>query len=146
MIRSLKYHADLSLAPVLGKMLAAAAANDPRPDFLLPIPLHPQKLRERGFNQAHEIAAKVARTLKIPLLAAKRIRNTPPQTSLNWREREGNIRGAFQCEFDLSGKKVAVIDDVMTTGATQDEMAKVLLARGASEVVAWVVARTLPQD
>ena len=75
--------------------------------------------------------------------ACQRIKDTPPQTGLPWKEREKNIRGAFACEMDLTGKHVAVLDDVMTTGITLNELAKVLRKRGATRVSAWVVARTL---
>ena len=121
------------------------AAFSMLPDFIAPMPLHPARLRERGFNQALEIARRVSNKSGIALLpgACKRIKDTPPQTGLPWREREKNIRGAFACELDLTGQHIAVLDDVMTTGATLNELARVLRKRGATEVSAWVVARTL---
>lgn len=113
----------------------------------MPMPLHPGRLRERGFNQSLEIAKKISRWLDIPLSAdaCQRTRDTPSQAGLKWKERRRNVRGAFACDQDLSGKRIAVLDDVMTTGATLNEISRILKERGASEVSAWVVARTLPE-
>ena len=112
----------------------------------MPMPLHPARLRERGFNQSMELARRVGNKLNIPLLsdACQRVRDTPPQTALSWKERGKNIRHAFACTQDLSGKSVAVVDDVMTSGASLNELALTLRNAGASEVSAWVVARTFP--
>ncbi|MBP9870870.1 MAG: ComF family protein, partial [Nitrosomonas sp.] len=71
--------------------------------------------------------------------------HTPPQTGLPWKARQKNIRQAFSCTIDLSGKHIALVDDVMTTGATLNELAKVLRKQGASEISNWVIARTLPE-
>ncbi len=108
------------------------------------MPLHPERLRERGFNQAVEIARPLARTLEIPLLleAAQRVRNTPAQVGLPHDARLKNIKGAFVCDERVAGKRIALLDDVMTTGASLDELARAVLAAGAIEVEAWVVART----
>jgi ComF family protein len=113
----------------------------------MPMPLHPGRLKERGFNQSLEIAKKISRWLDIPLSAdvCQRTRDTPTQAGLKWKERRRNVRGAFACDLDLTGKKIAVLDDVMTTGATLNEISRVLRGRGAAEVSAWVVARTLPE-
>jgi ComF family protein len=114
------------------------------------LPLHPARLRERGFNQSLLLARRISRRLDIPLLAdvCERVRNTPPQSSLPWKERDKNMRQAFACKpgIDVRGKHVAVVDDVMTTGASIGELARALKQAGASEVSAWVVARTLPHD
>ncbi|HJT50399.1 MAG TPA: ComF family protein [Nitrosospira sp.] len=151
LIHSLKYQANLTLAPVLGDLLTARLdLADPlkRPDFIVPMPLHPRRLRERGFNQALEISRRVSKTSGIPTLPAvcRRIEDTSSQTGLPWKEREKNIRNAFVCERDLAGKHVAILDDVMTTGATLNELAKVLRKCGAACVSGWVVARTLSSD
>ncbi len=110
------------------------------------MPLHPARLKERGFNQAQEIARQVARRLAIPLdaHACRRLRDTPPQATLKLKKRAANLRGAFSCDLDLSGKRVALIDDVMTTGASLHALAQAVRAKGATQVEAWVVARTLP--
>jgi len=145
MIHSLKYRANLAMAPILADLLAAQIDQVIFPDFIVPMPLHPVRLRERGFNQALEIARCIARKTGIALLpdVCKRIKNTISQTGLPWKEREKNIRGAFVCEMDLTGKHIAVLDDVMTTGATLNELARVLHAHRAIKVSGWVVARTL---
>lgn len=133
---------------MLATPLAQLAAGHPKPDLLLPMPLHPGRLKERGFNQSLEIAKPISRWLDIPLAAdaCQRTRDTPTQTGLKWKERRRNVRGAFACDLDLSGKKIAILDDVMTTGATLNEISRVLKACGASEVSAWVVARTQHQN
>lgn len=146
LVHSLKYQANLPMAPVLANLLLARIDGIVLPDFVVPMPLHPGKLRERGFNQALEIARNVSKKSGVALLPAvcERIRDTPSQTGLPWKEREKNIRGAFACETDLTGKHIAILDDVMTTGATLNELAKVLRKCGAARVSGWVVARTLP--
>jgi ComF family protein len=110
------------------------------------MPLHPKRLQERGYNQAGEIAKRLARRIDLPLslTACTRAKDAPPQASLPLKERHKNIRGAFECKMDLSGQRIALVDDVMTTGASLDELAKTVRRAGAAEVQAWVVARTLP--
>ncbi len=121
---------------------------DTRPDCLIALPLHPSRLRERGFNQSQLLAARIAGRLHIPLLsdACRRVRDTPPQSALPWKERDKNMRGAFEVTpyADIRGKQVAIVDDVMTTGASTGELARALKQAGASGVSVWVVARTLP--
>lgn len=148
LLTAFKYAGDLALAEVLAEPLARCAAGHPKPDLLVPMPLHPTRLKERGFNQALEIARPLSRWLDIPLGAdaCRRTRDTPAQAGLQWKQRRSNMRGAFACDLDLTGKKVAVLDDVMTTGSTLDELSRVLLRCGAAEVSAWVVARTLKQE
>jgi ComF family protein len=147
LLHGFKYSGNLALIEVLAKPLAQLAADHPKPDLLMPMPLHPGRLKERGFNQSLEIAKKISRWLDIPLSAdvCQRTRDTPTQAGLKWKERRRNVRGAFACDLDLTGKKIAVLDDVMTTGATLNEISRVLRGRGAAEVSAWVVARTLPE-
>jgi len=108
--------------------------------------LHRTRLRERGFNQALELARPVADTLKKPIDTdcCLRIRHTAAQANLPWRERAKNIRGAFHCTKDLSGTRVLLVDDVMTTGASLNECARTLKLHGADEVTLLVLARALP--
>ncbi|MDP2961811.1 MAG: ComF family protein [Sulfurimicrobium sp.] len=146
LIQELKYRHQFALAPLLGTALAERARQSAScPDVLIPMPLHPKRLRERGFNQALELAKVVAGRLELPLLAqgAERIRATPPQVGLPWKERAKSVRGAFSCSADLSGKHVAVLDDVMTTGTSLHELSIALRKQGAVEISAWVVARTV---
>lgn len=148
LIHSLKYQANLAIAPILANLLIKQLkATKMMPDVIIPMPLHPIRLRERGFNQAMEISRYISKQMKITLLpdSCSRIKHTPPQTGLPWKARQKNIRKAFSCKIDLSGKHVALVDDVMTTGATLNELAKILRKQGASEISNWVIARTLPE-
>lgn len=144
LIQALKYTRRLASADFLGRALMELPCPRP-PDLLLPVPLASARLAERGFNQAVELARPLARRLKTPieLFAVRRCRDTTPQVSLPWKERAKNIRHAFECSVDLSGKAVLVIDDVMTTGATLNELARVLKAHGAAWVGNAVVARAV---
>ena len=144
LIQSLKYAHRLASANFLGRALAQLAAPL-RPGLVLPVPLAPARLAERGFNQALELARPLARALGVPLELSRihRRRDTAPQASLPWKERKRNIRHAFECDMDLSGKTVLVVDDVMTTGATLDELARTLKAHGAARVENCVLARAL---
>lgn len=145
LIHAFKYGGRLELAPALGEAFAAAGA--PAADVLVPMPLAPRRLRERGFNQALELARFVSRRHGIPILpgACRRVSDTPPQAALPWRERARNVRGAFVCDTALNGLRVAVVDDVVTTGATLNEIARTLREVGAVSVVGWALARTLPR-
>lgn len=143
-IQKLKYGGDLAVAAVLAGLLAESVRREPAPDLVLPLPMARLRLRERGFNQAAELAAALSMQLRLRLASnlCQRTRHTPPQAALPWSERRGNIHGAFDCREDLAGARIAVVDDVLTTGTTLNEVARVLLRAGASEVVGWVVART----
>lgn len=148
LIQAMKYREQLSLSQIFAQKLGQRIDISQLPDYLVPMPLHPEKLRSRGFNQAQLIATPLAKSLNIPLLAhaCRRLRNTPSQTSLPWKERSRNVRGAFDCEMDLSGKHIALLDDVMTSGASMNELARAVKKCGAREISAWVVARTIPED
>jgi ComF family protein len=143
LVQALKYQRRLATADFLAD--AMLAAGTPAGDLVVPLPLSAQRLRERGFNQAAELARPLARALKLPLEldGCTRSRDTAPQAMLPWKERRRNIRHAFECAIDLGGQSVIVVDDVMTTGATLDEFARTLKAHGAARVSNWVAARTL---
>lgn len=145
LVRACKYGGRLALAQLLGDELARVITRPA--DAIVPMPLARGRLAERGFNQAVEIARPVARRLRLPILrdACRKVADTPPQAALPWDERARNIRRAFVCDADLEGLRIAVVDDVLTTGATLNELARVLRRAGAVEVVGWVVARTLPR-
>lgn len=118
----------------------------PTPDFILiPIPLHKKKLKKRGFNQASEIGKELARILKIPFFddVLIKIKQTPDQVELKKTEREKNIKGVFFCKKPeiVSGRKILLVDDILTTGSTMEEGASVLKSAGAEEVWAIVAAR-----
>ncbi len=145
LIQNLKYHGRLDLSRLLGEHLAAhlQTLDDPLPDTIVPVPLHSSRLRERGYNQSLEIARFVARALGLPLnwKDARRIRATAPQTELPRDRRRGNVRGAFTAGPAFAGRRVAIVDDVLTSGHTADALADSLRRSGAVEIRVWVVAR-----
>ena len=146
LVHALKFRGELALAPLLGALLREALGPDSKADAVLPVPLSDQRLRERGFNQAMEIARPLAAAAGAPIEPGlcERTRDTAAQTRLSLAGRAQNVRGAFRCPRPLSGGTIAVVDDVMTTGASLAELARVLRAAGAARVENWVVARTLP--
>jgi ComF family protein len=144
LIQALKYGHRLYLADWLGRELAAATAGAAA-DLIIPMPLHPTRLAERGFNQAVEIGRVLARQRRTRLDTdvVERVRLTAAQVDLSLAERQRNLRDAFACRADLSGKHILVIDDVMTSGSSLNELARTLKLHGAQSVCAAVVARTL---
>lgn len=146
LIQNMKYGEQLALASAFAKKLVQRIGTGDLPDCIVAMPLHPVKLRERGFNQSLLIARAAARELKLELQpnACRRVRDTPPQSALPWKERRQNVRNSFCCDLDLTGKRIALVDDVLTTGASLNALASAARKRGADEVAAWVVARTLP--
>lgn len=146
LVQGLKFRGELALAPLLGRMLATRLPRGARVDFILPVPLAAARLRERGFNQSLEIARELAAATGCRLAPqlAERGRDTPPQLDLPQEERARNVRGAFRCVQPLERAEIALVDDVMTTGATLEELAATLKRAGAARIVNWVVARTLP--
>jgi ComF family protein len=144
LIQALKYGHQLALAAWLGHRLGErlVAADY---DLLLPLPLHPSRLRTRGFNQSLEIARVTSKALAIPMNPGilTRIRATPPQAALPLKERGRNVRGAFECARDLAGKRILLVDDVMTTGSTLREAARILKLHGAGQITVAVAARAL---
>jgi ComF family protein len=140
LVQALKFRGELALSSLLGKLLADRIAPA-TVDRVIAVPLSPARLRERGYNQSVEIARHVA-PAKLDLAACVRTRDAPAQMGLPFDERRRNVRGAFECTRMLVGERVAVLDDVMTTGATLDEFARTLKRSGAAQVVNWVVTRT----
>jgi len=143
LIQSCKYGGRLATIRALAAMLDRCRPQ--HADLIVPMPLSPQRLRERGFNQALELARAAVPAAGAPVDAGLcvKTRETPPQTRLPWKERRKNIRGAFVVLGDLAGRHVAVIDDVLTTGATLNELARNLKRAGAASVTGWVIARTV---
>jgi ComF family protein len=128
---------------VLGELLREQIRGQ-SVERVIPVPLSAARLRSRGYNQSAEIARHLGRA--VDLAACVRGRDTPAQVELPYAERRRNVRGAFACTRSLAGERIAVVDDVMTTGATLDEIAGVLKGAGAARVENWVVARTFAPD
>ena len=153
MMQRYKYGSLLNLGDAFGELLAEKIHIE-NIDLIIPMPMHRQRLKERGFNQALEIAKVLDKLLcknhkeKLDYKSVERQTLTPPQASLPLKERVKNIKGAFKVNADkldiIQGKRIAIVDDVMTTGASLNELAKTLKKAGASHVECWVIARTLP--
>ena len=147
LLHAFKYDGRLALAEPLARAIAGAviARDAPLPERLLAMPLAPRRQRERGFNHAHEIARRLAGYVHVPLAHdLRRTRDAPPQAGLTLRERTRNVRNAFEANERVAGCAVAIVDDVMTTGATLAAAALAVRKAGAVRVEAWVVARTPP--
>jgi ComF family protein len=139
----LKFHGDLAAGALVAGRLVDALRSAPRPQALVPVPLHRDRLRERGYDQALELARPLARGLHLPLRAdlLRRTRATSAQSALAAVARRRNVRGAFAVDAGELPAHVALVDDVMTTGATLGECARVLRAAGVARVDVWVAAR-----
>ncbi len=148
LIADFKFHGQPDLAAALAPLLALASLATPQPDAVLPMPLSPQRLAERGYNQAWELARRVAasRGLACWPQALQRPVELAHQSQLNRAQRLANLRGAFyvppEAQARLRGARVALVDDVMTTGATAHEATLTLLRAGAAAVDLWMLART----
>ena len=144
LVASLKYHQQFHLGPVLTEILAQAVRKEGSGvQVLLPVPMPGPGLRERGFNQAAELARHLSLQLKIPWSVEylSRVRGNRHQQSLRRNQRRRNVRGVFACRGKPPAR-VALIDDVMTTGATAEEASRILKRAGVARVEVWTVART----
>lgn len=142
-----KFHNDVAIGHLLSQLMLPSFSAAPRPDVIIPVPLHFSRLRTRGYNQALELARPIARALHIPLDTSLlvRTRATSAQSSLHAHERRRNLRGAFGLATSAINRPapvhVTILDDVMTTGATLADAARPLLNAGVTRVDAWVCAR-----
>jgi ComF family protein len=149
-IHDLKYRDLTALAAPLGQMMASAwAALDGNwiPQAVVPVPLHPRRQRQRGYNQSALLARELAATLQLPVLddILQRVKSTVPQVDLDVEQRRTNVQGAFRCQpGSLAGLSVLLVDDVCTTGATLSSACQALKAAGASSVLAYTLARAKP--
>ena len=146
MIQRLKFSQQLDIACALASLLATVLDPSSLPQCLIPVPMHRHRLRERGFNQATEIARHLSRRTGIALAQdlCRRARATPAQSGLAARTRRRNVRGAFEADTATAGlRHVAIVDDVVTTGATVSEVAKALRKAGIEEIEVWACARTV---
>ncbi len=145
-ISQLKYNAQLQYLPTLTEYLLAVLSEQYRsanyPGLIIPVPLHPSKLAERGFNQSRLLANKLARKLSIKVLKSgvQRIKATQAQSGLDSNERRINVKNAFQIDCSLP-EHIAIIDDVVTTGMTVSELTKSAKIAGAKQVDIWCLAR-----
>ena len=144
MIHEIKFRKRRHVAQGLGRLWAGVIAKDiPAYAILVPLPMHPKKRRERGFDQAEVMAAAIAETTGIKLIKAlERIQDTPPQSGLHPQQRAENVRGAFRVPHgvNITGESIMLIDDIYTTGASLNECARVLKAGGAEDVFAMTLA------
>ena len=148
MLQQFKYGHQLALAGWFGEQLATIVADDAcglAADLVVPMPLHPSRMRERGFNQALEIARHLQESggARLATTLCERIRETAPQEGLSLLQRRRNLRNAFICREDLHGRRILLVDDVVTTGASINECARTLRLHGAAAVTVLAVARTL---
>ena len=144
LLLSLKYKNQLFLADEFGQRLAMKIRRLglPMPDCLIPVPLHPLRLFTRGYNQALEIARSLGTNLSVPVnyRLVKRCRNTRAQFKLDSSQRQKNIRDAFRVETAFAAKSVVIVDDIVTTGSTANELARELKRAGAEDVQLWACA------
>lgn len=152
LIHGMKYNGKLNHAKLLGELMAEAwighLQNAPDlivPDLIVPVPLHSSRLRERGYNQALELARPIARRLKIPIdvINCRRIRRTETQALLPAKDRRANLAGAFTWSAKSVPQRVAIVDDVMTTTHTANALARELRKTGVANIEVWVCARAM---
>lgn len=151
LIARFKFNGDAALARPLAALMAAQVNRLPprgRPQVIIPTPLSAARLRERGYNQSWQLARHLSRQTGIPALpdAVRRVKDTPRMMTLEAEDRRNHIRDAFEVNTSsrraLVGRRVALVDDVLTTGATVDEITRTLQEVGVRSVSVWVVART----
>lgn len=143
LVHAFKYSHAYGLASPL---CAPLSDFGPPPDVFLPMPQHPHRLRERGYDQTRLLARELSRRHNRPMMAqaCQRTRHTRAQTGLGLSERKANLKGAFTCLTGLEGLHVGIVDDVMTTGSSMQELALALRAAGVARVGCWVAARAWP--
>ena len=146
LVQHFKFSGELATGRLLGEVLADyLAAGTDRPDCIVPVPLHPSRLRERGFNQAVELARPLARRLKtkVRLDLCARTRATEVQSKLDAAERRKNVKDAFAVSGNVQGMHLALLDDVVTTGTTMEELSHALRDAGARRIAVWSVCRAV---
>ncbi len=148
LINSFKRKKTLAAGKYLSRLLAEKITretnNDALPELLVPVPIHRLTYLDRGFNQAQFIARELSRKLKVPnAKLVEKIRSTKKQKTLSRRERENNLKGSFRIKKSADiPKHIALIDDVITTGATSNYLSKLLKKSGAKKIEIWALART----
>lgn len=148
MVRALKYRNAPQYGRVMGALLAASCASRltaSRPTMIVPVPLSERRFRERGYNQSMELARWLQRPLGVSVRrdVLKRARHTDEQTQLSARQRRGNVRNAFAVLQPVHGARIVILDDVITTASTVNEIARTLRKAGAAHIEVWAVARAV---
>jgi len=148
LIKQMKYHNQLAIASLMGELMAKKITQQQthigsRPEQIIPVPLHINRLQQRGYNQAIEVGRRISKELGIPLNLnhCQRTKSTAPQFDLPASERAHNIKNAFEISPLLNARHVAIVDDVMTTGGTVWEITNTLIKAGVRRVDVWVCAR-----
>lgn len=144
LVSQFKYQRQLAIGEMLSEILTAKVLESaPSIEAILPVPLHPSRLRLRGFNQALELARPLAKELKRPLLLSQvhRQKNTLEQSSLSGKQRRSNLKQAFTISGPIPYTSIAIVDDVMTTGSTVGELSALLKRNGVNYIEVWCVAR-----
>jgi ComF family protein len=148
LIVDFKFNDKLYMADFFANQMALKLKARPLPQLLIPIPLHPIRLKQRGYNQSNELAKSLSKRLAIPnsndYLA--KVINTEPQSSMPFNQRKRNIQHAFKATLPTAPKHIALIDDVLTTGHTANAAAKILKKAGAVTIEVWTIARTIRHD
>ena len=143
LITYLKFNQHYKNARLLGQLFVESLAGHKLPQCIIPVPLHKKRYRQRGFNQSFEIAKTIGAQLQIPIEAKLciRHRNTPHQVGLTIKDRHNNVKNAFSLIKETHYTHIAILDDVMTTGATLQEIACILKKAGVINIELWVCAR-----
>lgn len=146
MIMFLKFNQKIIYSRILAKLMINHIEKNSMslPDMIIPIPLHPNRLRERGFNQALEIAKPMGKyfNVKVDFMSCHRIKNTEPQSLLPAQKRKDNIKNVFEVKKNITTKHVAILDDVVTTGNTINEFSSILKKAGVEKIQIWSCARS----
>lgn len=150
LIHDAKFRQNISSLMLLGKLLHEefidSVVTSDLADYIIPVPLHRRRLRERGFNQSLQIIKPLAHSLNIPVRTnnvIERIINTSPQSELDKKERQRNIKEAFHVKTEVTGDRIILFDDIISTGSTVYELARVLKRAGAADIQIWCFARNL---
>ena len=143
LIQGAKYNARFDWLDLLANRLTEhIRIRATEVDAIVPVPLHRSRLRSRGYNQALELARPLAKNLRLPLhRGIERVRSTPAQIAMSLEDRRRNVRNAFAASGEFTGLRLALVDDVMTSGATVQAVTRCLRRAGAASVEVWIVAR-----
>ncbi|WP_439405883.1 ComF family protein [Legionella bozemanae] len=145
LLHQFKYHNGLYLGSFLSELMShSLPKNENMPQCLIPVPMHPQRIKLRGFNQAAVLVRLLAKKLQLPydLTSCQKILNTEPQASLDGEQRQKNLRHAFKVK-KIPWHHVAIVDDLLTTGSTANELARALKKSGVKKVDVWCCARAV---